>query len=182
MLSCIVAVLFLDSDVSIYAADLGFRVLRGHVPSAVSHLSSKGNLPPARTLDLAIGLLPRDEKGLDLFLTQVYDPASPQYRQFLTPDQFADQFGPTAADYERVAQFARANGLAVTKTYRNRLILDVSGSVDNVQKAFRVTLKSYHHPTENRDFFAPDREPSVDVSLPVADIQGLSDFSNRIPG
>lgn len=180
-LSCIVAALLLDSDVSAYAADLSVQVLRGHIPSVVSHLSAKGNLPPTKTLDLAIGLLPRDEKGLDLFLTQVYDPASPQYRQFLTPDQFADQFGPTAADYQRVAQFARANGLTVTKTYRNRLILDVSGSVDNVQKAFRVTLKSYHHPTENRDFFAPDREPSVDVSLPVADIQGLSDFSKPHP-
>jgi hypothetical protein len=181
VLSGFVVALLLDSVLSISATDFSLQVLRGHVPAVLSHLSSKGNLASSKALDLAIGLLPRDEKGLDVFLTQVYDPASPHYRQFLTPDQFADQFGPSAADYEKVAQFARANGLTVTKTYRNRLILDVSGSVDNIQKAFHVILKTYHHPTENRDFFAPDREPSVEATLPVADIQGLSDFSKPHP-
>lgn len=35
----------------------------------------------------------------------------------------------------------------------------------------------YQHPTENRTFFAPDREPTVDLSVPLWHIGGLDNFS-----
>src|SRR5450756_732427 len=45
----------------------------------------------------------------------------------------------------------------------------------------RDRLNKYQHPTEAREFFAPDAEPTVDAGLPVADIQGLSDFTRPHP-
>ena len=42
-------------------------------------------------------------------------------------------------------------------------------------------MHTYRHPTEARDFFAPDTEPTVDAQLPVADIQGLSNYSRPRP-
>ena len=36
-------------------------------------------------------------------------------------------------------------------------------------------------PTEARDFFAPDTEPTVEAALPVTDIQGLERFSRPHP-
>ena len=56
------------------------------------------------------------------------------------------------------------------------MLLDVEGSAAEVEKAFQVTLHIYHHPTENREFFAPDTEPSVPFSLPVQDISGLDNY------
>jgi hypothetical protein len=38
--------------------------------------------------------------------------------------------------------------------------LDVTGSVANIEEAFHVTMGVYQHPTENRTFYAPDREPT----------------------
>ena len=77
--------------------------------------------------------------------------------------------------------FARTSGLVITATHANRLVLDVVGPAAAVEKAFHITLRIYRHPTEARDFYAPDTEPTVDAALPVADIQGLSDYSKPHP-
>lgn len=159
------------------AADIPRKILHGHVPPAVSKLASFGALPVTNRLSLAIGLPLRDPAGLASFLNQVYDPASTNYHRYLTPAQFTDRFGPTEADYAAVRQFAETNGLQVTATHGNRLLLDVSGSVGDIQRAFHLNLLQYHHPTEARDFFAPDVEPSMDASLPVADISGLNNYA-----
>jgi len=157
------------------------KVLSGHVPREVSRLSAIGRVPGDRQLWLAIGLPLRDPAGLDQFLQDVYDPTNPNYRHFLTPEELTARFGPTAADYEAVKEFAWTNGLAVAVTHGNRLVLDVTGPAAVVEKAFHVTLRRYQHPTERRTFFAPDTEPVVDAHLPVADVEGLSDFSLAHP-
>jgi hypothetical protein len=159
----------------------GRMTLPGHVPKAAARLASNGRLPATTNLSLAIGLPLRNTAALDEFIRQLYDPASPGFRQFLTPEEFTARFGPTEADYAAVKNFARTNGLAVTATYGNRLVLDVVGPAASVEKAFNLTLRTYRHPTENRDFFAPDAEPSVDASLPIADVSGLSDFVRPFP-
>ena len=114
-------------------------------------------------------------------MAQVYDPASPNFRHYLTLEEFTARFGPTEEDYEAVKNFALTNGLDIAGTHGNRLVLDVAGPAAAVEKAFHITLRTYRHPTEARDFFAPDTEPTVDAALPVADIQGLSDFSRPHP-
>jgi subtilase family serine protease len=151
-------------------------VLYGHVPSAAVQLTAKGRLPATHNLCLAIGLPLRNQGALDDLLEQIYDPQSPNFHKFLTPPEFTARFGPTVQDYQAVIGFAEANGLAVTGTHDNRVVLDVEGSVSNVERAFRVTLRTYRHPREARDFFAPDSEPSVPTNLPVADMWGLTDY------
>jgi subtilase family serine protease len=167
---------FLSPTPVIFAAGFGTKTLSGHVPAVVAHLSSRGTLPATNRLNLAIGLPLRDGQGLDDYLAQLCDPASRYYRQYLTPEQFTEKFGPAEMDYAAVIAFAQQNHLTVTTTYGNRLLLDVSGSVADVQQAFHVTLRVYRHPTEARDFYAPDMEPSVDGSLPIADISGLNNY------
>src|SRR5208282_519315 len=80
-------------------------------------------------------------------------------------------------DYQTVMEFAQANGLSVAVTHRNRLLLDVTGSVADIQRAFHITLRTYRHPSEAQDFFAPDLEPSVEARLPICDISGLNNYS-----
>jgi len=158
------------------AADAPFKTLAGHVPEASRRLAPKGTLPAANRLNLAIGLPLRDARGLDDFLAQLYEPSSPIYRLYLTPEQLTARFGPTQDDYAAVEAFARRNNLIVTATHPNRLLLDVSGSVADIQRAFHLTLRTYSHPTEARVFYAPDTDPSVEVSLPVSDVSGLNNF------
>ena len=159
-----------------HAAVTASRTLPGHVPAAVSHLSSRGLVAAETNLDLAIGLPLHHREALTNLLQQINDPASTNYHRYLSAEQFAAQFGPTEQDYQAVAKFAVANGLSIVGTHPNRMLLDVRGKASNIQKAFQVTLRTYQHPTENRAFFAPDTEPSVPADLPVQDISGLDNY------
>ena len=154
----------------------GSQVLHGHVPAAVARLQPIRRLDGTNHLKLAISLPLRDRAGLSMLLRQIYDPTSPNYHHYLTAAQFADRFGPTAADYETLKAFAISNNLAVTGTHPNRTLLDVEGSVADIEKAFHITMRVYQHPAEHRTFFAPDVEPSLDLDLPVLHIGGLDTY------
>jgi hypothetical protein len=159
-----------------HAQQVGRQSLTGHVPAAAARLTPVGRLEADRQLSLAIGLPLRNREGLTNLLQRIYDPTSPDYHHYLTPAQFAETFGPTKKDYETVRAFAAANGLRVTMTYSNRTLLDVAGAVSDIERAFHVTLRTYRHPTENREFYAPDVEPSLDLATPVLHISGLDNY------
>jgi len=135
------------------------------------------NLPPIQTMRLVLVLPLRNQADLDQLLKDLYDPSSPSYRQFLSVDEFAARFGPTQQDYNALIDFAQKNGFTVVATSRNRLNLDVVGSVSNIQRAFHVIMGIYRHPTENRTFYAPDREPTVDLPFQLWHISGLDNYS-----
>ena len=61
-----------------------------------------------------IGLPIRNQADLDGFLENLYNPASPNYRQYLSVEQYTNMFGPTKSDYDAVIRFARENGMAIT--------------------------------------------------------------------
>ena len=128
-------------------------------------------------MNLAIGLPLRNKQELDALLQQLYDPASPNYHRYLTPEQFTERFGPTENDYQALMDFAKANGLAVTVTHPNRVVLDVAGTVTDIEKVFHLTMRVYRHPKEAREFYAPDVEPSVDFAVPILHISGLDNYS-----
>ena len=148
------------------------QALSVRVPKASSPML--GDLGAARRLNLCIGLPLRNRKSLEKLLKEIYDPASPRYHHFLSPEQFRDEFGPTQSDYQAVKDFAKAQGLSVSATYGNRMLVDVSGPVADIHKAFHVTLRSYRRP-DGSSFHAPDRQPWVDLSTPVLAVGGLQD-------
>ncbi|HUD48046.1 MAG TPA: choice-of-anchor tandem repeat GloVer-containing protein, partial [Candidatus Baltobacteraceae bacterium] len=157
------------------------QTLHGHVPVAIAPLTAVGRLEPSRELRLAIGLPLRNKEGLTNLLQRIYDPASPDFHHYLTPAQFADSFGPTEEDYRAVAAFAKSNGLKVTATHSNRALLDVTGSVSNIEKAFHLTIRTYWNQRENRLFYAPDTEPSLNLATPVLHISGLDNYLQPHP-
>ena len=57
----------------------------------------------------------------------------------------------------------------------------VSGTVSDIENAFHVNLLTYRHPTEPREFYAPDGEPSVDAAVPIQSISGLENYSLPCP-
>jgi subtilase family serine protease len=154
------------------------QVVRGHVPEVVSKgLAATGRIPRARQMQLAIGLPLRNQDVLTQTIRDLYDPQSPSFRRFLTAQEFARAFGPTEIDYQIVREFMESNGLTVTRTFPTRMLLDVRGAAADVEKAFHVNLRFYPHPTEARNFYAPDVEPTVAINAPILNIAGLSDFA-----
>jgi uncharacterized repeat protein (TIGR03803 family) len=165
------------------------QILHNSMPAAVSKATPLR--PSARwsRLNLSISLPLRDRPGLTNLLQQIYDPASPNFRHYLTPEQFAQRFGPTEEDYQAVVGFAKSHGLLVTATHANRTLVSLKGTVADVERTFHVTLNEYQHPTEARTFYAPDGEPSIDLATPVLGVSGLDNFvvphpclKPRLPG
>jgi kumamolisin len=136
-----------------------------------------GNLPSTQALRLTITLPLQNQDELDQLIKNLYDRTSPSYLQFLTVDQFTAEFGPTQAQYDAVVNFAQAHGLTVVGTSPNRVTLQVTGSVESIQSAFHVKMGVYQHPTENRTFYAPDREPTTDLTFSLWHVDGLDNFS-----
>jgi subtilase family serine protease len=154
----------------------GRLLLQGHVPAAVARLTPLGPVPASNHLDLVLGLPLRNQEELDNLMAQIYDASSTNYHQYLSAEQFAERFSPSEEQYELLQGFARANGFTITGLHPNRTLLDVNGSVSQIEKVFQVHLQHYHHPLEPRTFYAPDREPSVELPYSLMHISGLDNY------
>ena len=138
---------------------------------------SVGRLPASQPMRLVLVLPQRNQAALDSLLQELYNPSSPSYHNFLSVEEFTTMFGPSQEDYDAVIGFAQARGLSVVGTSRNRMNVDVMGSVAAIESAFHVTMGVYQHPTENRTFYAADREPTPDLSVALWHISGLDNYS-----
>jgi len=154
-------------------------LLTRHVREAVLNGQAQplAYLPATQIMQLDIVLPLSDQAGLDAFLKELYDPASPSYRHFLTVQEFTARFGPSQADYDAVVAFAKANGFAVVGGTRDGMEVQVKGPVSVIETAFHVNMRTYQHPTENRTFFAPDREPTANLPFRLWHISGLDNYS-----
>jgi subtilase family serine protease len=159
------------------------QTVASYVPAIVAQkkVVPLNRFPATNELRLALALPLHDAAGLTNFLRELYDPASPQFHHYLKKGEFAERFGPTPADYVAVENFARTNGLKISGTHPNRLVVDVAGKVSDVERAFHVRLNEFRHPKENRKFFAPDTAPSLNSSVPILQVSGLENFFQPHP-
>jgi subtilase family serine protease len=155
------------------------NLLTHHMRNAVrtNQAQAVGRLSENQVMSLDVVLPLRNQAGLARLLQEIYDPASPSYRHYLAVPEFTAQFGPSQADYDAVVQYAKSNGLTITGGSRDGMDVQVKGSVSAVQTAFHVNIHTYQHPTENRTFYAPDREPTVNLPFNLWHISGLDNYS-----
>lgn len=151
--------------------------LSGHVPPAVAHLKPLREFEGTNRLRLVVGLPLRNQSGLDQLLIELNDPAGTNYHRWLTSDEFSRRFGPTDEDYRKVIDYVKDHGLSVAGLTSNRMLVDVEAPVADIEKALNVKLHVYAHPTEKREFYAPDAEPTVDTNVPIIHISGLDNFT-----
>jgi uncharacterized repeat protein (TIGR01451 family) len=150
--------------------------LAGHVPQAAAAERALGALPSDKRLKLAVGLPLRNGAALKTLLEDLYNPQSSAYHQYLSVEQFTAQFGPSPEDYQAVTAFLADHGFRITATFANRLLIDVEAAVPDIERTFHLKLQQYQHPTEARIFFAPDSEPSIELTVPLLHISGLDDY------
>ena len=152
-----------------------------HVPLiAMARSQHIGRLPSNQPMSLAVALNVNDEAALGRLIERLHDPSDALYGQFLTPDEFTQQFAPTQQQFDEVAKYLGDRGLVVAYTHPNRMIIDVTGSASDVENAFQLEMHQYQTP-EGQTAFAPNVDPLVSdaVSSRIAGVVGLSSFGNR---
>jgi kumamolisin len=171
--------LFTVAFVSAGTIEANAQTMTRHMREAVLNGQAKhaGHLASSQVLQLDIVLPVRDQAGLEAFLADIYNPESSNFHNYLTPAQFTARFGPTQQDYNQVVEYVRAFGLQVVGGSRDGMDVQVVGRVGDVERAFQVNMMSYQHPTENREFFAPDREPIASLPFKLWHISGLDNYS-----
>jgi Pro-kumamolisin, activation domain/Putative Ig domain len=99
-----------------------------------------GALPAPTALHLTITLRPRDPAALQAFATAVSTPGSPEYRDYITPAQFAQRFGATRESIRAVQASLRAHGLTPGAPSANALSIPVSTTAAAAARAFAVSF------------------------------------------
>ncbi len=161
----------------------GQQIIKCCVPAVITESGLKpiGKLDPNIELHIAFGLPFRNQAELDSLTRAIYDPSSPDFHHYLTHEQFIAKFGPTESDYQAVIAFAKSQGMIVTRTNKDRILLSVKGTAACIEKAFHVHLLVYKRPDGTGAFFAPDRNPILDLKTQILSIKGLSNYAITRP-
>ncbi len=148
-------------------------LLSGHTVPLIQQAHLMRATDPTQQLNLSIGLQLRNSSDLDSLLSAIYNPQSPQYHQYLTPDQFNQLFAPTSDQVQQVVSYLQGQGLTVTSVAPNNLLIDATGSVAQVQQTFNVQINNYQ--LGNQTFYANAAPPSVPTSISqlITSIGGL---------
>ncbi len=117
-----------------------------------------------------------EQRALQAYaLAAVQDPASPTYHQWLTPEQYAAEFGASSNDIARAAEWLTSQGLTVDGPSRTSTRLAFSGTVEEVESAFQTEVHQYR--VSGTPHFSMSRAPSVPANL-ASQILGLHGVHN----
>ena len=156
----------------------GQVTLANHVPLKVQNGSATviGHYNPGQMLRLVLAVQPPHRAEEDQFIQELVTKGSPNFHKFLSADEWRERFAPSAADEQKVVDWAQSQGLTVTKRYSHRLIVDVEAPAGVIEKAFGVTINSYQLGNQVR--FSNDRDPALPSSLSgiVYNVQGLDNI------
>ncbi|HEY3709996.1 MAG TPA: S53 family peptidase [Amycolatopsis sp.] len=124
-----------------------------------------GDVGAEQQIPAALSLKLHNQQALDQFLSDVQNPASPQYHHFLTPAQFNTAFGPTQADVNKAVAFLKQNGASGIEVSGNRQAITFTGSAAQLESTFHTRLGNYLDKITGRKFFANDAAPSLPASI-----------------
>ena len=156
--------------------------LRGNtLPAAQSRLD-RGPAPdlmPATHLMLILKRSPEQEAALQSYLESVQNPASPDYRKFLSPDEFGQRYGLSDADLAALQTWLQSHGFSIDKVNRGRTAIEFSGTVGQVAQTFHTSIHRFL--IGGAEHWANTSEPLVPSALAqvVAGVSSLNDFKPR---
>jgi subtilase family serine protease len=148
------------------AVDNSTRVtLTGSRSAALARATDLGRMPATTALqgvNLVFSRSAAQQAALDDLIAAQQNPASPKYHQWLSPDQFAAEFGAADADIAKVQTWLGQQGFTVNEVSRNRSIVNFSGNVAEVEAAFGTEMHYFN--VGGVKHFAP----ATDLSIPAA--------------
>ena len=146
----------------------------GNVAPALQDAAYLNHSDPNAVLTIVVGLKRHNEAEFADLLNRMYDADSSDYHRWITPADFLAKFSPSQADVEAVRQHLESHGLTVKRASDNRVLVQATGTVAQIEEAFAININVYQLGTETH--YSNDRNPSVPSSLKdvVESVTGLS--------
>jgi subtilase family serine protease len=148
-----------------------------------ANLANEIGAVPAATKLHGISIMfrrsPAQEAALQALIGAQHNPASPLYHKWLTPDEFATQFGVAETDISKVQSWLEQRGFSVDAISRSKNRLSFSGDVGQVAATFGAEL--HYYGIHGKRYYAPSSDMSVPSALSslVLSIANLSSFRPR---
>ncbi|WP_158748935.1 protease pro-enzyme activation domain-containing protein [Acidobacterium sp. S8] len=119
------------------------------------------------------------ENGLKQYLGDLQNPHSANYRKWLTPVQFGQQYGVSDTDLNTVAAWLQSQGFTVDKVPQAHNVVIFSGNIAQIQQAFHTSIHKYVINGETH--FANATDPQIPAALApvIGGIAPLNDFRPR---
>ena len=126
------------------------------------------------TTSFDVALTEPDHAALTAFLADLTNPASANYRHFLTTAQFAARFGARANVVDAVRRYFTSFHLRVGALSRGRIILPVSGSTTDIARAFSASMATVRTPTHLAAQLVTPATLPAPIAHDVRAVAGLS--------
>lgn len=116
------------------------------------------------------------QTALGQLLFQQQDPSSPNYHQWIAPEQYADRFGLSSADLQQVRTWLQSQGFTIAETARSRTWISFNGTAGQASAAFHTPIHRYL--VDGKMHYANSADPVLPAALAnvVSSIRGLHDF------
>ena len=154
----------------------------GTTHPAVAAATLVGRAPAALPMErmlLHLSSSPEQQAALEQLLADQQDPASPRYQQWLTPEQFGEQFGPAQQDIDAITGWLQSQGFQVTEIAAGRRSIEFRGTARQVEGAFRTQIDHYQWNGQRHTANANDISIPEALAPVVAGIASLHDFGPR---
>ncbi|HEX2666759.1 MAG TPA: S53 family peptidase [Gammaproteobacteria bacterium] len=165
------------------AAAAGLVQVQHNVSPVVARASMTGHHDPRAQLDVVIALKLRNTAQLTQFVHDLNDPASPNYRKFLTAKQFTRFYGPSQAQVDEVLGFLKQRGIAVDRgdVSKGRTRVHFHATTAVLESAFGVAINDYT--VNGRSFYAAATNPNIPASLAnrIGAVMGLDNAAEFKP-
>ncbi len=153
------------------------QLVANTVPRYVAAATNLGPANPSSIIDVSIWLNLHNRSALDRLAAQLYNPSSPNYRQWLKPADLIAQFAPSTQEAAAVQQFFQAHGLSIVTVGPGNLFVRARGTLGNVEKAFQVQINNYS--VRGTTYFAPASDPYVDGAA-AGLVRAVSGLDNSV--
>lgn len=122
---------------------------------------------------------PEQERELQSLIEQLHDPQSQNFHQWLTAAQFGERFGTAQEDVDVLTSWLESHGFRVNVVYPNRMLIDFSGTAEQVHRAFHTEIHQLQ--ANGAGHIANIRDPQIPEALAqvVAGVVSLHDFKPR---
>src|SRR5437016_329767 len=157
------------------AANSGRSTLVGSAPTWANSKNYLSAADPTTDVGFRVYLGWDNPSAVEALAQAVSNPKDPSYGQYLTPQQFRQQFAPSQSQVGAVQSWLKSQGFSVQYTPMNNHYVSADGTVAQAQAAFGASFGIYSVGGLGL------RSPSADVSIPsslaniVTGVIGLDD-------
>lgn len=153
--------------------------IENSVNPRVSHSSDLGPLSPGTRLEsmmLQFSMSAEQQAALDQLLSDQQNPASARYHQWLTPAQFAAQFGLSSTDLGKVKDWLGSQGFTVTGVANGGQFISFTGTAAQAQTAFGTSIHRLSYNGETHYASVTNASIPAAIAAVVSGVAGLHDF------